>query len=515
MNNRIILLFVLVMLFFKIVDVAWSQEHTPMITQLRMKNIQASESDPLKLLLSQRFDVLDNRLNTLQAEYELDTEREFAVSAAFKWFDIADPRLESLFQEWLKAYPESYAANLALGIYYMAMAVEWRGSKYYNETHQKRIENMESYLEKAVIYFEKSLYMAEKPFISYGKLIAVARFHGDDKASEYWLSEALKKDPFCVRPRNFYMRTLEPRWGGSYNKMRVFAETTRKGTHPKLTKAALYYEGWIHWYKGFESYLKDNYVAALNEYKKAIETYDDSRFRLSRAKIYQIVGQSDLAMADINRALDLDPQSTKGLYMRGIALLEKRQTDEALNDLHLAAEYGHMDAIKKLGNLYNNGDLGIPLNVEEGMKLWKNAAYFWDVDAAFALAGAYAQGLGVNVDNTAAVKYLRISAEQGHGLAINNLGLMLWHGRGTLVNREEAVQLWVMGAKKDIWQSKHNLKFFLSPSARFKLALTYPQILLEDKQIMVMGIASMLAVILMIIILVKISMRKDKRQRGS
>jgi TPR repeat protein len=229
--------------------------------------------------------------------------------------------------------------------------------------------------------------------------------------------------------------------------------------------------------------------------------------RLARAKVYQVVGQTDLAMADLNRALELNPQSTEALYMRGITLLDKRQTAEALKALHLAAEHGDMDAVKKLGDLYTSGDLGVPLNVEEGMKLWEKAAYFWDENASFALAGTYARGLGVKVDNAAAVSYLRIAAEQGHGLAINNLGLMLWYGRGTPANREEAVQLWVIGAKKNIWQSKHNLQFFLSPLERFKLAFHYPQLFLEDKKVVWISIASTLVLVLVVVLLVIVSLR--------
>jgi TPR repeat protein len=511
-KNKITLFFLLVLLFFSEVEVAWPRRHAHTTNQATTKNIQSSDLNPIKLLHSHQFVMLDRQINALQTDYEQDTEREFVVSSVFSWFKNADPSFESLLQEWLNAYPESYAANLAMGIYYMAMAAEWRGVKYINEIPRTRIENMDRYLEKAVIQFEKSLRMTEKPILSYTYLIAAARYHGDGKASKYWLSEALKCDPYCIRPRSFYMHALEPRWGGSYDAMRAFAEETRRGGHPKLDKAARYYEAWIHWYSGYQKYLKKSYVDALDEYQKALAIYDDSGFRLDRAKVYQLVGQIDLAMADINRGLELDPLSTELLYFRGTTLLDKRQTAEALNDLRLSAEYGNMKAVKKLGDLYTSGDLGVPLNVEEGMKLWEKAAYFWDEDAAFALAGAYSRGLGVKVDNVAAVRYLRIAAEQDHGLAINNLGLMLWYGRGAPANRKEAVRLWIIGAKKDIWQSKHNLQFFLSPLERFKIALDYPQIFLEDKKVMFMSIASILVVVFLAILLLIVFMRIGRTQ---
>jgi TPR repeat protein len=505
-KNRITVpFFLFAIVLLGVVGAVWAREHVPKTKTETAIDIQTAGSDLVNLLRGKQFDMLDRRLNTLQLDYEKDTEQELALSAAFNWLTIADPELENLFQDWLKNYPESFAANLSLGAYYMAMAGKWRGDKYISETHPMRIEKMDSYLKKAAIHFKKSLFMTKKPTISYTKLIIVALYQGDDKASDHWLTEALEHDPYCITPRVAYMLTLEPRWGGSYEAMHAFVEDTRKGgKHPKLEKTARLFEGWIHWYNGFQSYLKGDYVAALDAYQKAITIEDDNEFRLARAKVYQIVGQTDLSIADLNRALELEPYSVSANYMLGITLLDKRQTAEALKNIQMAAEHGNIEAMNKLGGLYTTGDLGVTLNVEEGMKWWEKAAYFWDETAAFALGKTYERGLGIKVDKAAAVRYYRIAASQGYGPAINDLGLMLWYGYGTPTNREEAVQLWVIGAKKNIWQSKHNLQFFLSPLERFKLAFHYPQLFLEDKKILWLSIASILVLLLVLIIFVRL-----------
>lgn len=492
---------------------ALAREHAPITNQINPTEIQTHGSELLDLLRSQQFDALDHRLNALQMEYEKDTERELDVATAFDWFSIPDPDLENLFQEWLKAYPESYAANLAQGIYYFIMAAHWRGEKYFGETHPFRIERMERYLDKAVVYLEKSLRLTKEPTISYAKLIATARYLGDDELSNRWLTEALKSDPYCIKPRRAYMRSLEPRWGGSYEAMRKFAEDTRKGEHSKMEKAARLIEAWIHFDKGYQKHLEGNYVATLDEYQKAIAIEDDSWFRSSRAKIYQIVGQTDLSMADLNRALELDPSSTEALYMRGVTLLDKRQPIDALKDLHMAAEHGDMDAAKKLGDLYTTGDLGVPLNVAEGMKWWARAAYFWDEYACDALAKTYERGLGVPENKATAVKYYRIAADQGYGPAINDLGLMIWYGQGTPANKEEAVQLWIIGAQKNIWQSKHNLQFFLSPLERLKLAVRYPRLFVNDKVVIWMATALSLVLVLIVTLLVIVVVRMAKTRQ--
>jgi TPR repeat protein len=514
-KNRIITFFFSAVLLHSIIGAAWAREHAPMTNQVNASVIQIAEADLLDLLRSHQFGVLDSRLNALQLNYEKDTQHEFAASGAFYWVVSADPELEGVLQQWVAEYPKSYAANLALGIYYMTMAAHWRGTKYFRETHPKRIENMDLYLEKAVMQLEKSLLMTEKPIISYTKLIGAACYRGDHDTADHWLTEALNHDPYCVTPRRAYMDTLEPRWGGSYEAMRKFAEDTRKGGGPKLEKAARVFGGWIHRDKGYQKYLEGNYVAALDEFEKAIAIEDFSWFRRTRAEIYQVVGQFDLAMADLNRALESDPQSIEGLYMRGITLLDKRQAAEALKDLHMAADHGDTKAVRKLGDLYTTGSLGVPLNVKEGMKWWKKAAYFWDEYACFSLGSAYEHGLGVQVDKATAVHYYRIAADQGYGPAINNLGLMLWYGQGTPANREEAIQLWIIGANKGIWQSKHNLQFFLSPLERLKLSYHYPWLFWDVKKIILLAIALILVLALVVIVFVRLARNRLKKRKGN
>lgn len=496
-------------------DTACCAQTSTQLNTLGTENTEVVQPDPLfylNLLRNRQYDVIDGKLNTLQQEYEKDTEREQAAANAFNWLVMADPELESFFREWQRIYPESYAARVALGNYYLAMAGAWRGGNYINETHPFRIEKMDSYLNEAVSEYKKSLPLTEKPIISYYKLIVVSRYRGDLESRDHWLDEALKRDTYCVSPRSAYMRTLEPKWGGSYEAMRAFTETTRKIGHPKLEKAAKFYEAWIYWDMGQQKYFEKDYVAALDEYQKAIDIYKNSAFYLDRASIYQAIGQTGLAMADLAMALQLSPLSSGALYMRGISLLDKRQPEEALKDIIFAAELGDMDAAYKLGELYTTGELGIPLNMEEGIKWWQKAAYFWNAEAAFALGKTYERGLGVKEDKKIAVSYYNIAAGQGHGPAINDLGLMLWYGYGAPADQKTAVKLWIAGAKKNIWQSKHNLKFFLNPFERFLLLYYYPQLLMEDKQLIGLCLASILLAALLVIAAVRIS--RKNRQNG-
>jgi TPR repeat protein len=471
--------------------------------------LQQAGSELLSLLRNRDFMALDSRLNALQSDYESNTSREDDLATAFNWIAIPNPDLEDLFLQWQKSYPESYAANLALGSYYRAMANQWRGSKYSDDTHAYRITMMNEYLEKAVAQLVKSLRMAKKPTFSYTKLISIATNQGNRDAASQWLADALKCDPYCVRPRTAYMRSLEPRWGGSYMAMKAFADAAGKVNHPKLEKAARMYEGWAYWYSGYQKYLAKDYVGALNEYNKALLLDENSSARLDRARIYRAVGQVDLALADLSKSLELNPQSTEAHYIRAESLLDKRQTEEALQEMRFAAEFADMSAMNKLGALYFFGNAGVPVNLQEGLQLWQRAAYFWDEYASYNLGAAYERGLGVREDKATAVNYYRIAADQGYEPAINDLGLMLWYGRGTNVNKDEAIALWVAGARKGVWQSKHNLEFFLSLAERFKLVFRYPDIFLKDKTIIFAAVI-VLFIFVAVVVVAAVRILKNK-----
>lgn len=84
-----------------------------------------------------------------------------------------------------------------------------------------------------------------------------------------------------------------------------------------------------------------------------------------------------------------------------------------------------------------------------------------DADAQFAVAEAYRQGLTIDENLTESLRWYRAAAEQGHGLAQNNLGSMLLNGMGADKNPTEAT----------IWYRKAAEQG--EAVAQFNLALRY------------------------------------------
>lgn len=463
----------------------------PSVTaQLRDTTNPVDTAKLLDLFNKRQFAELDRLLNAYQADYENDTDKEPAAKIAFDTFFLADPDLEPQFKEWLNQFPDSYAANLASGIYYYAMAITWRGDKYAYRTHQHRFDQMQQYLEKAERHLRDSLQQTKKPVISLARLVNIAKHHGSLEEATGFLRQAVAADPDCLFPRVAYMSNLEPRWGGSSEAMqRYVEENASAGTHPKVVRVTKILRGWAFWYQGDTDFRNRDYVKALSEYEQAIASSDWGDFLVSRGWLYQRVGQTDLAIRDLTQALAQYPHHASARYVRGLALLDKQMTGEALVDLQAAANHGNTYAMNRLGDLYANGEHGVPVRIGEALRWWGKAAYFWDEGALFALGKTYERGLGVPVDQAAAVRYYRVAADEGYGPAQNDLGLMLWYGRGAPMDREEAVRLWQLAAKQDIWQARHNLNFFLDPVARFKIAVTNPRVLFDSKTLIIIGVA--------------------------
>ena len=457
----------------------------------------------LTLFEARRFSELDTRMNAFQARYENDTQREADLVKVFNLFLMPKPDAAALFETWLQTAPDSYAAHLAAGIYSYAMGTAWRGDKYFDQTHPLRIEKMAAYMKKAAAYLQQSLRLTGKPTLSYAYLIDISRYsnrrtkkpiwfdaatQGEPK-DQYWLDAAIKADPYCDQPRQAYSHKLQPRWGGSYRAMQHLVDETRKlGDHPKLLQVAKHLEAGIEWDKGYSAWLAGDAVTAHNFFNRAIAIAGDGSYLLSRGRLYQQVGQTDLALNDLNQARLIHPESSDILYWRGVALLDKRETNEALTDLLAAANRGNENAEVKLGFLYSDGEQGIPMRIKEGIRWWEKAAYFWNEEALFALGKTYERGMGVPVDQAAAVRYYRIAAAQGHGSAQNDLGLMLWYGQGVPADHEEAIRLWQAAATQNIWQAKHNLNFFLTPMDRAQIALANPKALLDMQSMVLMGL---------------------------
>ena len=425
-------------------------------------------------LVEGRFAELEVELGAVQAAYEADTNREADAEASFQRFEVSNPELTPAFEKWIAAFPRSYSARLARGAHFFAMGIAWRGSGYIQSTHPARVELMLNYMRLADKDLRDAVALTERPILAYQRLIEIARYIGARDAAYEYLVRAAKTDPYAIGPYQAYAALLRPRWGGSYEAMAALANDVVAADHPKMKRLSSYIRSLAMTDKANATWSGGNPTAALTIYQEAIALSAEHNWpQCELAELYVNLGQIDNAIATASRALKRDEFAVDCLVERARAYLNARRETERLEDLRNAAFLGNVDAAKNLGLLLADGANNVKRDMTEGLYWMERAAYFWNVDALFESGVIYEHGHGVPVNFARAVENYRACANLKNLKCENNLGLMLWYGKGIAANPDEAARLWIRVHKKGDWHGRHNLEYFFSPTERVVFAFRH------------------------------------------
>lgn len=421
----------------------------------------------LDLLRNRAFVELQASLDRRQADYEADTGGEMAMATAFWEFKRADPTLELPLDDWVRAAPASYAARTARATYRVEMAHAWRSGAWSGEVAPVRWEEMHRWLRAADEDIAAAVRLTAKPVFAIETRMRLLSLAGSQEEIKAELDKAVLLDPNVMGPRRTYLGALLPRWGGSYEAMRTFGDGFREAAHAKLRPLPRMAQAAVLADQADLAYGARDYVAAVRLYGEARALSEDAETLCGLARTYAAIGQTQNAIDLLNRGIELAPFSSSCYRSRGHAYLNARQTALGLADLRDAAVLGDIHATASLGNLYFDGNEGVGIDMAEATRWLEAAAHFWDTSALFALGKLYERGPGVTIDLRKAAQYYRKAADLGYGPAENDLGLALWYGNGVEQDQAEAVRLWRRAAGRGIWQSQHNLEFFLHPVDRY------------------------------------------------
>lgn len=122
------------------------------------------------------------------------------------------------------------------------------------------------------------------------------------------------------------------------------------------------------------------------------------------------------------------------------------------------AEHGDTWAQNHIGVCYSEGD-GVEKNDTLALKWFRIAAENGNITGQLNLGECYYNGEGgLEVDYTQATKWFRKAAESGLGIAQYQLGLCYFNGNGVEQNKEEAFRWLQMAARKDHKEARKFLK---------------------------------------------------------
>lgn len=347
----------------------------------------------LDLLAARRYPELDRRLNDVQRGYVKGEVSELDLLETFRAFYTTDPKLHDPFHEWAKLYPRSYAARLARGIYNKRIGGEYRGDGFAAETPRYRMELMAAFYEKAMTDFEASLELEEKPILTYLYMMDIQKYSGRwsitlwfwrlwINPNRYTLNQALAVAPDSFILRRKFMHTLEARWGGVPGEMEAFFAESRKARLKREELDALL--ALVHADRGWQRYVRRDFVSAFNEYERASKLIDVTSDRLFEynmrsvflhgiASGYYGVQKHQEALAWFDKAIAAGADEA-GLYAsRGWSLRQLNRKKEALDDYMKAAQKGDAWAQNQVGIHYWHGIL-VDQNRDEARKWFKRSA---------------------------------------------------------------------------------------------------------------------------------------------
>jgi TPR repeat protein len=114
------------------------------------------------------------------------------------------------------------------------------------------------------------------------------------------------------------------------------------------------------------------------------------------------------------------PTSIGELVERGRRAQTERNYSDAMRLYQMAAAQGNATAENNIGVLYANG-LGVPLNYAEAMRWYRLAADQGEPIAKYNIGALYEDGRGVSRDYVEAMRWYRIAADQGNVDGQNNI----------------------------------------------------------------------------------------------
>jgi len=298
-----------------------------------------------RLLLARSYDALDRVLSAYADSVVRDYRLENRLFDAYAAFDVAIPSLEPMLNEWVHQRPTSAAALIARGTFFMASGWHARGEDTFGATGAQQREHMGNFFRLAVSDFVKALRLAPKSIVACRQMMVLARSQGDVVESRRYLDQSLRVQPYSFELRNAYIRSLLPRWGGSYDAMARFAAESAPYANRNPRIKAL--QGFVDWDKGRRLERGGQNGDAVEAYQRALQFGNYWQFRYERGSFFSSADRLEEALEDFNAALSESPQQDNVLNERARveyelgrqASSEARATyfSQAFRDIQLAA----------------------------------------------------------------------------------------------------------------------------------------------------------------------------------
>jgi tetratricopeptide (TPR) repeat protein len=288
----------------------------------------------LSLLKHARYADLTRYIESFQADFEQDFHKEFWILDALDAFSTPDVSLEPLLDAWVKESPGSFAPHAARGVYFRAAGMARRGTAWAKDTSQEQLAGMRQFIDRATPELARALELRPRLMAANRQQILTGQLERGKKSLRPFVDAAIAACPACFQIRAVYLFSITPRWGGSHEAMKAFAEEAQ----PELSKnpRLALLKGYADMDRCEQLHLDKRLDEALGACNEALKAGLDWYFLYDEGRVLAAQEKPAEALAAFNRALEIRPQAVDVLTARARALVALGRMEDAGRDVHLA-----------------------------------------------------------------------------------------------------------------------------------------------------------------------------------
>jgi len=182
----------------------------------------------LDLLRSGKYSELDNYLKNNEKRFSANDIGEYQYIDEYEAFKNATEDDLVYFEKWLNQSADKKFPLIARGNLYEQLGWDARGGKFSRETTTGQFIKMKEYFARAVTDHSAVLEITNRSLISYASLINMASAYDFETDMETLFNQGLNEFPASYYLARKYMHKLQPKWGGSYRKIRSVAMRMRE-----------------------------------------------------------------------------------------------------------------------------------------------------------------------------------------------------------------------------------------------------------------------------------------------
>lgn len=332
----------------------------------------------VELLRNEKYRELDEAFHDLEIKYLTGriTEPEYEFENDKIYYIKEEDH--AYLNRWIASstFPE-IPLSIRGGIY-ERLGWSARGNKYAKDTSDEQFEKMREYFDKAISDHKASLKKNSKMIFSYISLFNISMASNKLNAEEIY-TKAKSEFTASYLLDYGYIKVFEPKWGGSFYKMKRFSKERRKYAfnQPKLIALG-----------GYEAIYRANNFWNVNDYDNAIKWFNRALLYAPKKTLFKKI--NDLyklkkdytnAIRSLNIGLEFFPDDTLLLALRAMNNVHAKDMTSAIKDADAASKHSIDEywLLANLGWVYESAG-----NNKKAVDLYKQSLYL-NPDYVYAL----------------------------------------------------------------------------------------------------------------------------------